>query len=535
VKKHRRIGAALITAGLVASVCLTGLQAASSATTHKATPAIKHGGTVIIVSTGATSLDPISPLWPTGSSYGYQIFGALFDPTGTAGATLAPDLATGYAYSNGYKTLTITLRSGVKFQDGTPFNASAVKFNIERDAGTSSDVSQYFTDLTSVTTPSKYTVAIHLSNPDTNLATVLADTNATYIVSPAAVDSEGATQFGLFPIGAGPFKVTTNNATEQVLTSWKGYYASKTRYLSALEYLNDGTNPTTAYQALASGAVQSFSMIGLADPPQVLQEAESNPSLTTVKGDDLVYTFLPVNTNKAPFNNPLAREAIDYCTDRAQIATFVQGGFANPAPILAGTSEQYYPGSPGSTKSKLAAANKLQPYQYNVAEGTALVKQLGGLSFQFNELQGQTQVIATALAQQWAQCGINATPNIVGFGQVFGDYATGNYQLSTQISGGIFNGAIYVPLYSVPTAADDAHGFNSPTITNLLGATNLSSNTKALTGIWSRIWGGEDKLAVNIPILSADNYYVDNKCLKGLGFIEAGVIFKSAYYTCTPS
>ena len=285
MKKHRRIGAALITAGLVASVCLTGLQAASSATTHKATPAIKHGGTVIIVSTGATSLDPISPLWPTGSSYGYQIFGALFDPTGTAGATLAPDLATGYAYSNGYKTLTITLRSGVKFQDGTPFNAQAVKYNIERDAGTSSDVSQYFTDLTSVTTPSKYTVAIHLSNPDTNLATVLADTNATYIVSPAAVESEGATQFGLFPIGAGPFKVTTNNATEQVLTSWKGYYAVEDPVpQSALEYLNDGTNPTTAYQALASGAVQSFSMIGLADPPQVLQEAESNPSLTTVKG-----------------------------------------------------------------------------------------------------------------------------------------------------------------------------------------------------------------------------------------------------------
>jgi peptide/nickel transport system substrate-binding protein len=535
VNKHRRVRAALIAAGLAASVCLTGLQAASSATTHKATPAIKRGGTVIIVSTGATSLDPISPLWPTGSSYGYQIYGALFDPTGTSGSTLAPDLATGYSFSNGYKTLTVTLRPGVKFQDGTSFNAKAVAYNIERDAGTSSDVSQYFTDLTSVTTPSKYTVVIHLSHPDTNLATVLADTNVTYIVSPAAVESEGATQFGLFPIGAGPFKITTNNSTEQILTAWKGYYASKTRYLNSLEYLNDGVNPTTAYQALASGAVQSFTMIGLNDPPTVLQEAESNPALTTVKGSDLVYTFLPVNTNKPPFNNPLAREAIDYCTDRAQIAQYVQGGFANPAPILAGTSEQYYPGSPGSVKSKLAAANKLQPYQYNVAEGTALVKQLGGLSFQFNELQGQTQVIATALAQQWAQCGITATPNIVGFGQVFGDYATGNFQLSTQISGGIFNGAIYVPLYSVPTAADDAHGFNSPTITNLLNATNLSSNDKALTGIWSRIWGGEDKLAVNIPILSADNYYVDSKCLKGLGFIEAGVIFKSAYYTCTPS
>jgi peptide/nickel transport system substrate-binding protein len=535
VKKPRRLSAALITAGLVASICLTGLQAASSATTaHKSTPAIKKGGTVIIVSTGASSLDPISPLWPTGSSFGYQIYGALFDPTGTSGATLAPDLATGYAFSDGYKTLTVYLRKGVKFQDGTSFDASAVKFNIQRDAGTTSDVSQYFTDLVSVTTPSKYTVVIHLSNPDTNLASVLADTNATYIVSPAAVDAEGATQFGLYPIGAGPFKVTTNNTTAINLSAWNGYYAQKTRYLSSLEYLNDGANPTTAYEALASGAVQSFSMIGLSDPPTVLQQAASNPTLKVVKGNDLVYTFLPVNTNKAPFNNPIAREAIAYCTDDAQIAQYVQGGFANPAPILAGTSEQFYPAG-NSVKARLAAANKLQPYQYNVATGTALVKQLGGLSFQFNELQGQTQVIATALAQQWAQCGINATANIVGFGQVFADYATGNFQLSTQISGGIFNPAIYVPLYSVPTAADDTHGFNSPTVTNLLGATNLSSNDAVLTKIWARIWGTEDKLGVNIPILSAANYYVDNKCLKGLGFIEAGVIFKSAYYTCTPA
>jgi peptide/nickel transport system substrate-binding protein len=534
VKKPRRLTAALITAGLAVSVCLTGLQVASSASTHKSTPAIKKGGTVIIVSTGATSLDPISPLWPTGSSFGFQIYGALFDPTGTSGATLAPDLATSYAFSNGYKTLAIFLRKGVKFQDGTAFNAKAVQFNIERDAGTVSNVSQYFTDLTSVTTPTKYEVVIHLSNPDTNLASVLADTNATYVVSPAAVNSEGATQFGLYPIGAGPFKVTSNNASAINLSAWDGYYAQKTRYLSGLEYLNDGANPTTAYEALASGAVQSFTMIGLGDPPSSLQQAAQNPSLKIVKGDDLVYTFLPVNTNKPPFNNQLAREAIDYCTDRAQIAQFVQGGYANAAPILAGTSEQFYPGT-GSVKSKLAAANKLMPYQYNVATGTAIVKQLGGLTFQFNELQGQTSVIATALAQQWAQCGINAVPNIVGFGQVFGDYATGNYQLSTQISGGIFNPAIYVPLYSVPTAADDTHGFNSPTITNLLGATNLSSNNARLTSIWSRIWGTEDKLGVNIPVLSADNYYVDNKCLKGLGFIEAGVIFKSAYYTCTPA
>ena len=65
---------------------------------------------------------------------------------------------------------------------------------------------------------------------------------------------------------------------------------------------------------------------------------------------------------------------------------------APSTPIFAGSSEQYYPGSGGSVKAKLAAANKLEPYQYNVAKGTALVQQLGGLSFQFNTTTGQTQV-----------------------------------------------------------------------------------------------------------------------------------------------
>lgn len=531
MRRKRQFGVALMTAGIVVSVALSGFATAASATGNA--NKIHRGGTVVIASGSATSLDPISPLWPTGSSYGFQIYGALFDPTGTAGATLAPDLATGYTYSNGFKTLTITLRRGVKFQDGTPFDATAVVYNIQRDAGNLSNVSQYFTAMTGVTAANKYTVVIKLRVPDTNLASVLTDTNATYIVSPAAVQTEGATQFGLFPIGAGPFKVTVNTATGQTLNAWPGYYAAKTRYLDSLQYINDTANPTSAYQALASGAVQSYTMIGTNDPPAVLSAAATDPSLSLVKGADLVYTFLPVNTNKPPFNNPLAREAIDYCTDRGAIAKDIQGGFANPAPIMAGTSEQYYPGSPGNVKTRLAAASKLMPYATNFATGSALVKSIpGGVSFQFLELPGQSSVIAQALAQQWTQCGMNVQLQPVGFGQIFGDYATGNYQIATQINGGIFDPAIYVPLYSVPTSVDDSHGFNSPTITSLLGATNLSSNNGALTKIWARIWGGMDKLGVNIPIISGDNFYVDSKCLKGLGFIEAGVIFKSAYYAC---
>jgi peptide/nickel transport system substrate-binding protein len=521
---------------LFGSVLSLSIQATAGATSaHHATAAgPKKGGIVTISSGGATSLDPVSPLWPTGSSYGFQIYGSLFDPGGTSGATLIPDLATGYTYSDGFKTLTVTLRHGVKFQDNTSFNSQAVAYNIMRDAGTTSNVSQYFTSLTSVTTPNKYTVVLHLAQPDTNMAYILADTNAAYIGSPSAIQSEGA-NFGLMPIGAGPFKLVSNNPTvEQDLVAWPGYYDAKHRYLSELKYLNVGTDANVVYNDLATNAIQSFTAIGISDPPNVLQEASSNSSITLTKGADLVYTFLVINTLKAPFNNPIAREAVAYCTDRGSIATDIQGGWANPTPILAGTSEQYYPDSGGTVKGKLAAANKLEPYQYNVAMGTQLVKSLPGgtLNFTFNVLAGQTATIATALAQQWALCGINATQNIVQFGQAFAAYATGNYQISTQISGGIYDPAIYVPLYSVPTAADDKYGFNSPTVTNLLTATNFDANPALLQSDWTRIWSTEDKLAVNIPVISGDNLYFNSKCLKGLGFIEAGVIFKNAYYTC---
>jgi peptide/nickel transport system substrate-binding protein len=531
VTNFRRYRVALPALAITGTLLAGCSSVAATRPTTRTTP--QKGGTVTIATTGAASLDPVSPLWPTGSSYGFQIYGSLFDPTGTSGATLAPDLATGYKYSDDYKTLTLTLRHGVKFQDNTPFNAAAVAFNIRRDAGTTSNVSQYFTALSSVTTPNEYTVVLHLSKADTNMVYILADTNASYIASPTAVVREGQ-NFGLQPIGAGPFKVTSNNpAVDQDLVAWPGYYDAKHRYLAGLKYLNVGNDANVIYNDLATGAIQSWTAIGISSPPNVLASASANHKVNLVKGSDLVYTFLPINTTKAPFNNQLAREAIAYCTDRVSIANDVQAGWANPTPILAGTSEQYYPtAGKGTVADKLAAANKLQPYQYNVARGTALVRQLGGLRFTFNVLQGQTQVIATALAQQWAQCGIAAQQNIVSFGQLFADYATGNYQISTQISGGIYDPAIYVPLYSVPTSADDKYGFNSPTVTNLLNETNAVSSPAALQKIWTQIWATENELAVNIPVISGDNLYFNSKCLKGLGFIEAGVIFKNAYLTC---
>jgi len=165
------------------------------------------------------------------------------------------------------------------------------------------------------------------------------------------VQSEGA-NFGLKPIGAGPFEITNDNPlVEQDLAAWPGYFDSKHRYLAGLKYLNVGTDSNVIYNDLATNAIQSWTAIGITAAPNVLAEAVANPTLHLTRGADLVYLFLPNNSNKPPFNNPLAREALLLLhgprLDRAGRA----GWLGQPTPIFAGTSEQYYPGSGGSVKS----------------------------------------------------------------------------------------------------------------------------------------------------------------------------------------
>ena len=132
----------------VTSVCLAAVVAAglaacgssstsTSTTSASASGAPKHGGSLTVLE-GASfagawpGLDPATDTdGAANQSYMNAIYGELFE-LGTGGK-LTPNLATGYSYANGGKTVNITLRQGVTFSDGTPFNAAAVVFNWKRD------------------------------------------------------------------------------------------------------------------------------------------------------------------------------------------------------------------------------------------------------------------------------------------------------------------------------------------------------------------------------------------------------------------
>lgn len=499
----------------------------ASATAAIASPA--RGGTVVIGSLTAQTLDP-GALGYTPGQFGIDaaIYSTLFLPGSTKDPVL-PGLATSYQYSKNLETLTINLRHGVSFQDGTPFNAQAVEWNLTRAGDLSTAASQNFVEVSSVTTKGKYQVIMHFKQPDALMIYVLSQTGATFMESPTAYASEGAVQFGITPVGAGPFKVQSDEPLQQlVLARWPGYWDARHVYLDELEYENVGTNQSVVLDDMESNEVQSYTILGVTAVPTVLQQAVSTPNIVETKGAKDLLLYLPMNTERAPFNNIQAREALEYCTDRTAIADSVEGGFSQPAPIYSGPGELYYPkGGPQAAMAK-------QPFPYDPSKGTQLVSSVGGMTFSVLAAAGQAVVIATALQQEWEACGMHVTVQPYTGNTQLALYESGSFQLAINQNGGYTNPGLVCSLLIPVAGTQSAYFYDSATMTKLCNATDYTTNPTALQGIWDRWYATAENLAVDIPLTSSENIYFDSKCLKGEFGILAGVDFNSAYYTCTP-
>lgn len=135
-----------------------------------------------------------------------QVFESLFDklldlkPDGT----FEPKLAESWTVSEDKKAYTFKLRQGVKFHDGTDFNADAVKFNFERNLDKASSRRSELEAVDKVTVVDPYPVKVELKQPFSPFLSVLTD-RAGMVVSPEAVKKYGE-DFVNHPVGTGPFK-----------------------------------------------------------------------------------------------------------------------------------------------------------------------------------------------------------------------------------------------------------------------------------------------------------------------------------------
>ncbi len=279
---------------------------------------------------------------------------------------LVPDLATSWSYKTPTE-LVFTLRSGVTFQDGTPFNADAVVFNINRILTTpSSPRLSEVSSVKSVQAVDSSHVQFNLKKAFSPLLAALTD-RAGMILSPTAVQKAG-TNLGNAPTnaGSGPFMFGEWVKGDHLTVNRNPHYWMKDAQGTTLPYLQSIryrpiTNESVMFSNLETSTINSADSLA----PNDVASVKSNSSLTYKQAPGLSFFGIMLNTKVAPFQNVHARRAVEWGVNRQEILNTVLKGIGVVA---------QGPISPSSW-----AFNKsFAPYTYNMSNAKSELAQTGG-------------------------------------------------------------------------------------------------------------------------------------------------------------
>jgi peptide/nickel transport system substrate-binding protein len=262
-------------------------------------------------------------------------------------------------------TATVKLRQGVKFNDGTTFDAAAVKTTLERDKTlTGSRRKGELASIKTIEAPDAATLVLHMATPSASLAASLSD-RAGMIMSPAQLAKLGD-KFGTAPVCIGPFAFVERVPGDRtVLKKSEYYYGAAGVALDRLVFRPIADESVRAAN-LEAGTLQVADRLGVSDA----QRLKGNPQLNMMEVPSNAYMTLVLNTNNAngldkpaavparPLANPKLRQAFELALDREQINQIIFQGtqVANCGPIS--PASPWYT-DPQCPKRDVAAAKHL--------------------------------------------------------------------------------------------------------------------------------------------------------------------------------
>ncbi len=376
-------------------------RSASSSTAPASASKPKDGGTLVVgVNAETDNWNPATAEWASqGSLVGSAVLEPLAKPNAKGGAD--PFLATSWIADTTFDRWLINLRPGVTFQDGEPFDASAVKLNIDtyiHGALSSQVLGPLISD---VEVQGPLSVVVNLKQPWAAFPSSYLDSGSAYMMAPAMIHSPngGANH----PIGTGPFTFARWTPGSSFNVVKNPHY-----WQTGLPHLNGITfrvipDESTMVSALQDGDVNMVLTTSAQDADRL------GSSFTVVKDWHTEDDFVELNTADAvggkpnPFADIHARLALAYATNRQAVAKQVGGGVQTASSPWAPTNTWGLPDSqngwvnydPAKAKQQLGAyeADSHQP----------------NLSFTLIGATG-TDVARTLqqLQQQWAQVGIHA-------------------------------------------------------------------------------------------------------------------------------
>ena len=298
-----------------------------------ATPEPKGGDTLNFrLAEDPETLDNVLTISLTASSVIHYLHDRLFyfDSEGNA----APWLAESWEVSDDQRVLTVKLRQGVKFHDGTDFNADAVKFHFDRimNPDNASPVLAYVGSLQEVNVLDDYTVEFKFEEP---YAAFFINMSLSYggFNSPTAVEKWGD-EYGRHPVGTGPFMFEDWIAGSQITLAGNPNYQ---------QFRTDAVNqgpPLAAKIVLhvipedgvAQAAMETGEILVSGLNADTIARFVGDPNFNVVVDKTATnLVFLEFNYQLPPFDDPALREALSYAVNRQAAVNAAWGGYASVA------------------------------------------------------------------------------------------------------------------------------------------------------------------------------------------------------------
>ncbi|ATA26126.1 ABC transporter substrate-binding protein [Brenneria goodwinii] len=312
---------------------------------------------------------------------------------------LAPKLATGYTSNDDATEFVITLREGVTFQDGTPFNADAVKANLDRLADQNKGLKRnsLFKMIKTVTVVSPTEVKIDLNQSFGAFVNTLAHPSAVMHSPEALKKYPDEAQLRLHPVGTGPFKFDAWQQGKDVkLVKYDGYWQQGWPKVDSVTFF-PAPEDSTRVASLKSGQVDAIYPL----PSDLLNAVQSDSKLAVQRDEGIYLYYMSLNTQHKPLQDVRVRQAINYAINRDMWLKVGFAGMGVPATSAMPPNVQFY--------QKQSSPD----YSYNPEKAKALLKEAGyanGLDLKLWTTNATAAVrSAQFLKQQLAQVGIRAT------------------------------------------------------------------------------------------------------------------------------
>lgn len=530
--------AVLLVLALVLSACASNKgennksqQAQQSDTPTTAATEVKQGGELTYAL--ATSPDTLDP-HRSGLAVAVRVIRTIYDSlvVQLPDNSIKPWLATSWEISEDGLSYTFKLRQDVKFQDGTPFNAEAVKYNFDRildPATKAANAAALLVPYQSSEVIDEYTVKLKLATPSRaflgNLSQALLG-----IVSPTAAKKDGD-QFGLNPVGTGPFKFVKweENAEIQVTRNPDYKWASELVTNTGAPYLDGITFKIVPEEATRIGSVQSGQVLAAETvPPQniVALKGDSKVQLLEANTVGLPYTLF-FNQDHEPWNDVKARQAVQLAVDVDSIVKTLYLGTYDRAwsPLTPGTFG-YDPTLENSVKPDLEKAGALLD-EIGWVKGADGIREKDGKKLSLHYVDGtpnreKRNDIAVIIQQQLKALGVAVEVEITKDIRTV-VYTNGSYDLYGNSQVNSDPNALYSFYHSTdPKALPSLTRLSDPSIDKLLEQGRIETDDTKRADIYKQIQHYIIDQAVILPIYVFPYTVAADKSVKGLVFDSLG-------------